>query len=79
MGVDCRYRRLGFSASNPAAAAPAARLENADFTAANRNAPAITKQTAEGMAPASPVCQSELSFTSGSISRCGSGSHTVPS
>src|SRR5258708_12547642 len=78
MGVDCRYSRLGFNASSEAAVAPAARLPKTDFAAANRNAAAIAKQAAEGIAPASPLRHSSLSAAMRTINRCGRGSHTVP-
>src|SRR5258708_14812897 len=78
MGVDCRYSRLGFSASSEAAAAPAARLAKTHFAAENRNAAAIAKQAAEGIAPARPLRQSSVSAASRTINRCGNGSHTVP-
>src|SRR6266404_4374600 len=79
IGTACRYRMFGLSANTAADAALAARLSESRSVAANRKVVAITKQIAEGIAPASPVHQSVSSATNGSMSRCGKGNQTVPS
>src|ERR1035438_7176699 len=78
IGMLCRYKRLGFSVhtSRPAHAAAA---PNRRRRAWNRNSPPQTKPSAATMAPPAPLRHSASTSTNGSMSRCGSGSQTVPS
>ena len=69
---------FGLSANSAAAARAGAVAPKMRRAAAKRNNPAAMKQAADGIEPARPVRHSPLLPTNGSISACGSGSHTVP-
>src|SRR4051794_38685665 len=75
IGVDCRYKTFGFSAKMETAAI--AKIFGGR-AAKKKNPPAETKQSREGTPPANPVRHRASRMTNGIMTRCGSGSHTVP-
>jgi hypothetical protein len=69
---------FGLKTNNAVDAAAVATLFDSRRVAANKKVDAITKQVVEGITPAIPVRQRALFATNGSMSRWGTGSHTVP-
>src|ERR1035438_5599884 len=74
IGVACKYRRFGLRANIPRATNAEADDRMARRTAANKKAPASTKQADDGIAPARPL-RSEGSYrTKISVNAVGSRS-----
>src|SRR5581483_7756235 len=87
IAVDCIYRKLGFKAkvltASHAVTLPARSdcpfPANAPRTRRNNPTHASTYDTIEGIDPPAPLRHAAIDAINGAISRCGSGSHTVPS
>src|SRR5690554_6003737 len=76
--VVCRYSHPGLVTSRSTANHPAATERDATWVTRNTHTVSMTRHATFTGTTANPECHQELIAANGEVTRCGSGSHTVP-